>query len=71
MRTAISLRDIVGITVKAFLESIIPLQGNFYLNTLLCLCLEMADLGDGRFALIQKLHKSAQAALVSEQLLFT
>ena len=71
MCTAVSLRDIVGVTVKAFLESIVPLQGHLDLDTLLGLCLKMANFRDRRLTLIQKLDEGAQTALVGEQLLFT
>ena len=70
MRTAVSLRNIVGITVQAFLKTVVPLQRDLNLYAFVCLRLEMTHFGNGRLALIEKFNKSAKASLIRKELLF-
>src|SRR5690606_28028454 len=66
---AVTLGDVVGIGVDAFLVAIIPLQRNLYGDAILhSLCVEVEDLVHRRFIGVQIGHKGLQASVVLEEL---
>ncbi len=70
MRTAVTLRNVVGKAVDVFLEAIVPLQRNFNTDTVF-FSGEIEDIRvNRRFVFVEVLNKRLDAAFVVEVVFF-
>ncbi|CCJ95496.1 hypothetical protein BN131_3169 [Cronobacter malonaticus 681] len=71
MRTAVTLRNVVGEAVDVFLETVVPLQRHFHADTVF-FSREIEDIRvNRRFVLVQVFNERFDAAFVMEVILLT
>ena len=64
MSTAVTLRDIIGVTKNIFLEAIVPLQGYLNAGAVFPVSVEMHNFVYSAFVGIQILNKGFKAAII-------
>ena len=64
MSTAVTLRDIIGVTKNIFLETIVPLQGYLNAGAVIPVSVEMHNFVYSAFVGIQILNKGFKAAII-------
>ncbi len=66
MCTTITLGNVIGVAVDAFLEAVIPLHGHFNTDTVFTLDIEMKHIADRAFAFVQVADKRTKTTLKFE-----
>ena len=69
--TTVPLRDIVGVAVDILCKGIIPLQGDFHANAVVCIQLEVERFVDRSLVVVQIVDESPQTTFILVVLLAT